>query len=525
MTREEVLDHVLKSHSLPTLSLVASKLIEITGRQETTINDITQLIAQDISLSTKVLKVVNSAFYNFPNEVGNIQQAVAILGTNAVRSLVLSFSFLRMEKSRRVGGFDYQQFWEQSLATAVAAKMIAGQIKLGVDSEEVFTAGLLQNIGILIMAQAYPRIYDEILAEADKDPNGPTLTELEEARIGANHTFIGNSATKHWHFPLTLSEPILFHHSPEGFTDKNPEIAKLIRVSYLAGLVTSILYSNRPLSFADQFRRHAQRMLGLTGDNVDRILENVNQEVAKAAEYFGLKIGGTKSIPEILQKANIELSLLNMSYEQMNRELVEAKLVLKKLNAELLVKNRYLEGIANLDGLTKVFNHRYFQESLDRELNRAIRFGHPLSLLMIDLDLFKTVNDSFGHQFGDFVLRETCQVWLGQLRDYDVLARYGGEEFAVLLPETSGEEAAVVAEKLRAAIAEHEYREGKTRYTVTASYGLATLNSEVAEISKDELIKRADSALYEAKKKGRNRVEVYKQSKRDKWYHKITMSA
>ena len=131
MTRDEVLTHVLQANSLPTLSNVASKLIEITGRSETTIDEITHLIAQDVSLSAKVLKVVNSAFYNFPNEVGTIQQAVAILGTNAVRSLVLSFSFLRMEKARRDGGFNYHLFWEQSLATAVAAKMIVGLVKVG----------------------------------------------------------------------------------------------------------------------------------------------------------------------------------------------------------------------------------------------------------------------------------------------------------------------------------------------------------------------------------------------------------
>jgi len=522
MTKEEVLANVLKSHSLPTLSKVASKLIEITGREETTINEITQLIAQDVSLSAKVLKVVNSAFYNFPNKVGNIQQAAAILGTNAVRSLVLSFSFLRMEKASRAGGFDYQRFWEQSLATAVAAKMIAGQIKLDIDEEEVFTAGLLQNIGVLILAQTYPQLYDKILAEADKVQNGPTLAELEETRIGASHAFIGSSAARHWQFPTTLSEPILFHHNPDAFIGKNPEMTKVIRVLYLAGLVTGILYSSQPLGFADQFRRHAQRLLGLTGAAVDQILENVNQETDRAAEYFGLKIGEIKSIPEILQKANIELSLLNMSYEQINRELVEAKLILQKLNAELSEKNKFLEGIANLDGLTEVYNHRYFQESFDREINRATRFGHPLSMLMIDLDHFKAVNDSLGHQFGDFVLREACRIWREQLREYDILARYGGEEFAVLLPETSGEAAAMVAEKLRGAIAGHTFSKDNSKYSVTASFGLATLKYDEEAIGKDEIIKRSDTALYEAKKNGRNRVEAY-HPKRGKWYNKITL--
>ncbi|NTV12749.1 MAG: GGDEF domain-containing protein [Desulfobulbaceae bacterium] len=523
MTRDEVLTHVLKANSLPTLSNVASKLIEITGRPETDLDEITQLIAQDVSLSAKVLKVVNSAFYNFPNEVGSIQQAVAILGANAVRSLVLSFSFLRMEKARRDGGFNYHQFWEQSLATAVAAKMIVGMVPVGIDPEEIFTAGLLQNIGILILAQAYPQTYDEILAEADRSKTGPSLVELEDVKIGASHAFIGNAATRHWHFPANLSEPILFHHNPEAFTDKKPELAKVIRIAYLAGLVTGILYSSRPLDYADLFRRHAQKLLGLSSEDVDLVLENVNREVAQAADYFGLKIAGTPSIPEILQKANIELSLLNMSYEQMNRELVDAKFSLKKINAELLEKNRYLESIANLDGLTEVYNHRYFQENFDRELNRATRSGRPLSVLMADLDHFKMINDSYGHQAGDFVLREVCRVWREQLRDYDVLARYGGEEFAVLLPETTAEEAMAVAEKLRLSIAEHDFRDtNKKTYSVTASFGLATFESEKEEIGKDVLIQRADAAMYEAKKNGRNLVQCHR-AKPGKWYQKIKL--
>ena len=210
---------------------------------------------------------------------------------------------------------------------------------------------------------------------------GQSLVALEEKRIGAGHPFIGHSAACHWQFPAALSEPILYHHAPEDYPGKDQDLTKTIRVAYLAGLVTRILYSRQPIDFADRFRKEGKKLLGLAGRDIDRVLENASREVAQAAEYFDLKISGTPSIPEILQKANIELSLLNMSYEQMNRELVEAKVALEELNKELQEKNRYLESIANLDGLTEVYNHRYFQESFDRELNRSFRSGRPLSLV------------------------------------------------------------------------------------------------------------------------------------------------
>ncbi len=179
-TQEEVLQTVIESGSLPTLSTVASTLINITGREETTIYDITRLISQDVSLSTKILKVVNSSFYNFPNEVGTIQQAVAILGTNAVRSLVLSFSFLNMERPRYGAGFDYERFWEESLAAAVASKLIMAKVS-DLDPEEAFTVSLLQNLGRLILACAYRETYDRLLTEAEG--NEERLLALEKSGL------------------------------------------------------------------------------------------------------------------------------------------------------------------------------------------------------------------------------------------------------------------------------------------------------------------------------------------------------
>lgn len=519
MNRDEILQQIMDSGALPTLSNVASKLIEITGRDDTTIYEITQLIAQDVSLSAKVLKVVNSAFYSFPNEVRSIQQAVAILGTNAVRSLVLSFSFLSMEKKRRQKGFDYQRFWEQSLATAVAAKLLVGQVETRIDPEEVFTVSLLVNIGVLILAQAFPGRYDGLLQQADCGSD--RLIALEEKELGIDHTYVGSRAARHWQFPETLVLPILYHHAPEDYAGEDGELAREIRIVYLADLIANILYSSCPIDFADRFRKEAKRLLNLPGTAIDAILENVSAEVAGAADYFGLKIEGTPSIPEILQKANIELSLLNMSYEQMNRELVAAKLELERLNAELQEKNAYLEEIANLDGLTGVRNHRYFQEHLEREINRTIRGGHPLGLVMIDLDRFKKINDVYGHQAGDFVLREVCDLWRELVRDYDLLARYGGEEFVLVLPETDAEQALAVAEKLRAATAAHTFDNQGERYTVTASFGVSVFDPADREMDKNRLIEQADSALYEAKKKGRNRIEFYAPRKKGGWLRRL----
>lgn len=443
-TQEEVLQTVIESGSLPTLSTVASTLINITGREETTIYDITRLISQDVSLSTKILKVVNSSFYNFPNEVGTIQQAVAILGTNAVRSLVLSFSFLNMERPRYGAGFDYERFWEESLAAAVASKLIMAKVS-DLDPEEAFTVSLLQNLGRLILACAYRETYDRLLTEAEG--NEERLLALEKERIGADHAYIGGEAAKRWQFPDSLAIPISYHHDPAAYKGGDADIKTVTGVVHLAALLANIMYSGNPIDYHAPFREQARKLFKLDTQSIDEILDQANTEVVKAADYFGLKIEGTPSIPELLQKANIELSLLNMSYEQINRELVEAKIQLEKLTTELEAKNVYLEGIANLDGLTEIYNHRYFQEFLDKEMSRSVRLKNHLSLILADIDNFKKFNDFYGHQAGDYVLKEVAGLCGSLIREYDLVARYGGEEFVFVLPEAGEAEAAVVAEK------------------------------------------------------------------------------
>lgn len=159
------------------------------------------------------------------------------------------------------------------------------------------------------------------------------------------------------------------------------------------------------------------------------------------------------------------------------------------------------------DGLTKMFNHRYFQEHLTREFTRSQRNDKPLSLILLDIDHFKRFNDTYGHQQGDIVLKELARVLQNNIRSCDVLARYGGEEFAIILPETERVVCGKAAERLRAAVEKHSVPGQEEELKVTISMGLSTSLSENVT-SAAELISAADRALYRAKENGRNRVEM-----------------
>lgn len=170
--------------------------------------------------------------------------------------------------------------------------------------------------------------------------------------------------------------------------------------------------------------------------------------------------------------------------------------------ATVAVRGARLEELSFRDPLTESYNRRYLALRLDEEVKRSARSGEPLSLILLDLDQFKTVNDRWGHAAGDEVLKEVVQLLVSQSRRYTVVARYGGDEFIALLPNAPKAAALVYAERLRAIVERYPFKYGP----VTASFGVACFPDDTANAG--ELIKSADHALYEAKRQGRNSVAM-----------------
>jgi diguanylate cyclase (GGDEF)-like protein len=167
-----------------------------------------------------------------------------------------------------------------------------------------------------------------------------------------------------------------------------------------------------------------------------------------------------------------------------------------------------IKSIAIYDTLTNLYNRRYFEERLGGEAQKSFYSGTPLSLVMVDIDHFKKVNDTFGHTEGDKVLCEIAALLKTSVRKKDTVARYGGEEFILILPEAGLEESSMIAERIRRLAENTRFEVGQAQINLTVSLGIASFPSHRAR-SKEELIKMADQALYDAKRGGRNRVCVF----------------
>ena len=261
-------------------------------------------------------------------------------------------------------------------------------------------------------------------------------------------------------------------------------------------------------------RRCTTPVIMVTGENVGHIAA---EAIQRGATDYVVKVGDYLfTIPLVVQK-NLQVAKVKRENESLRMELEKTLGTLKEKNLLLEESLKKVEEVAATDPLTGLYNRRHFGRVFDQLFSEAQRYAQNLSCVMIDLDGYKQLNDKHGHQVGDQILVVVGKVIGANMRKMDVAARYGGDEFILLLPHASAEEAAGVADRIRA-----EYRQGGTALfqktlpnetlpALTMSIGIAALRDVPGSIPAyaDQLIARADAALYRSKKDGRNRVTLH----------------
>ena len=271
------------------------------------------------------------------------------------------------------------------------------------------------------------------------------------------------------------------------------------------------------------FDAAAARILAPLAELLRKPLSLVDGQSAEASNTFAIRLNvprvavvaaDGKPFADCEQRLILEVfDVIRAAGESEARyqELEQRMLSLQRENLDLTVRNRALSEVSSRDTLTGLYNRWYVIEKIDSEINRAIRHGSPMSLLMLDIDHFKRINDTWGHPAGDEVLKSVGRVLRESCRVYDVPGRYGGEEFCIVLPETRPGNTTVVAERIRQRLESMPLPCGEGEIAVTASIGIAGMDLQTGEemLNPAALIDRADRALYSAKLRGRNRIEMW----------------
>ena len=485
---QDILDRVLSSPRLPSLPMVALEVIELVQQEDVSIDVIAETIQNDPALSSKILRTVNSSFYGQSQSVSTISQALVILGLNSVKTLALGFSLVNNLKENEDDVFDHLMFWKRSLYSAVAARSLIQQQGL-VQQEEAFLGALMQDLGMLAMAQTLDGEYQSIVAEAGSAHR--QLIVLERQHLGTDHAEIGAALADHWSLPKLLVEPIRHHEDPTAAPD---DLLEMIKCVALGSRMADVFTHELPGEALDIYYQRATDWLGMAREEAEPLLKSIHDDTVEMRRLFDLPTGNLGDADEILAKAHEAMVAVSMQAAQESSELHQ--------------QNKALKVQATTDPLTGVANRGYFNDWIAKRFTAAGP-GKPLSILFLDVDHFKSFNDTYGHQVGDRVLVELAKALAANTPQTGLVARYGGEEFAVVLPDTDRTAAATVAETLRKNIEQIAITSDEDELlTITASIGVAAYEGSVfARV--EQLIKAADQAVYAAKSAGRNCVRVF----------------
>ena len=490
---------------LPSPPAIALRILDLVKRNDFSFHKLGEIIQADPALASRVLRIANSAFYGMTRKVSNFDTALTVLGGNTIKNIALSFVIAQGFQGKRGDRFDFARLWRRSVTSAVAGQLIAAEI--GFKNDDLFIASLLQDVGIGAMFLCRKNEYLAVLDE--KIVSGRPLTTVEREIFDFDHQEVGSELLKMWGLPESVYLPIRYHHDVDNAP---PQMKKLCQVIGASDRISAVYYGSGTIRNFGMSREILCRTFDLNEEQVLGLIDEVAQKSEEALSQFNIESVKIQSYSEILQSANEELSRLNFSCESLIIDLSEAQKRAELLAAELKAANANLREAAFRDDLTGLYNHRYFHEALSGELASAERYRHPLSLIMFDIDNFKSINDTQGHQTGDMVLMAIGDYLLRTCRAADISARYGGDEFVVLLRDTDLDGARKRAESICSGLGSAPLEVDGFSAHVTVSVGVAGYHQRMP-VSKYQLIDLADKAMYQSKTEGRNRVSILQENR------------
>ncbi|QDT40385.1 Diguanylate cyclase DosC [Gimesia alba] len=501
-------EKIWSSDQLPTLPAVAVRLLDLSKNPDTDIKEVIETIKADPAITAKILKASNSSFFGLRSECKGIERAVPLLGTMVVTSLALSFSLSESAITEGPLKSRFDSYWKQSIIQSAAAELLASKLgnELKYDS---FLIGLLQDIGHLAMLRSIPNDLLPVLEQAESQQRN--CSEVETEVLGINHTEVGVKMMERWQMSEQFKSAIAHHHDTFEqlkALESDPNFKLIIIIATSASIGDYFCSPNSGLAL-HRLQELTAEFYNMPHDDLHGFLENVQSRFEEAAQVFQVNMDDIGSPYEIMATANEQLVQLTMKAQVDSTQACARQAVIEEQKVKLESENKQLQSKAIHDPLTKAYNRSYFNEAFEKEIYSCARAAHPIGIIFSDIDRFKQLNDTYGHQFGDLVLQRVAHVANESTRRSDVFCRYGGEEFVIMVNNPSENGIKEMAERLRALIENEVIEfEGK-RVPVTASLG-AVVGIPPRNITgfAERLVAEADEAMYESKEKGRNQVHV-----------------
>ena len=480
----------------PSPSRVATDIIALARDPDIEMAKVAQAIGRDPAMTAKILRIANSAFYAQRRPSTNLRQALVIIGLNAALTLALSFSLVSSMRALRPVGIDYPGFWRRALLAATAARAFGEAAKVG-HVEDIFLAGLLQDMAVLALDRASRDFYSKLKQPATH----ADWVAYEIQALGKDHAAYTAMLLKAWNLPDRIASAVAHSHTPQQLAAEADDGKYARCVALGSDLAEAVFAPDRAATLAALALR-AQTLLQMDNERFTEVVTHILELIPETEALYETSIINGEDAENLLAEARELLAVRNL-------HALQEVSALQATTSVLLTRTEEAEDSSRRDQLTGALNRPWLDRLLEREFTQAVVFGRDLSIAHVDIDHFKNINERFGTEVGDRVLRSCAQILLSCVRGSDLVARFSGEEFLVVLPGADPDIARQVAQRMLETVSAANHDAASGVVNVTVSIGLATYTTRRRFPSTLGLLEAADHALYAAKLCGRNRFEYF----------------
>jgi diguanylate cyclase (GGDEF)-like protein len=362
----------------------------------------------------------------------------------------------------------------------------------------------------LAQLNSIPDEYSKVLDRATETQMD--LVSVERELLGFDHVEVGSRMMEGWQMPEVLLEAVRQHHLPAEELGKHSDAAltEVVRTVRFATSLGELLSGRGSTNAHNRLLTLGKALMGLDEANLNAMLEEMRDLTDEAAQIMAIDTTQLARPSTILARANSRLVEIALREHAAKSEVSVKSAALERENRKLRQRNSELHDRADMDALTGLHNRGSFDTLIKENVSDAVMDGSSIGLIFADLDCFKALNDTYGHKFGDEVLRRVARVIRSQVRDSDVVARYGGEEFVIITARCPLHIVQAIAERIRSGVESQPFSWNGEEVQVTVSVGACVTDILQAQVSGDDfadyLLQRADAAMYRCKRDGKNQT-------------------
>ncbi|OOV86902.1 sensor domain-containing diguanylate cyclase [Oceanospirillum linum] len=491
-----ILEKLENCQSLPSLPAVAYQVIEHAKCNDSDSALIASILEKDPALAAKVVALSNSAANMGAMTINSVKDAITRIGLDMTMTLALSFSFAKAMYDKQINTMDHQLFWRRALVSGVLGRVLAskmGQVK----PERFFLAGLIQDIGMLAFNEIEAERYGVLFHSAKEHSE---LVKFEQKEFSTDHAKLGAWLLANWGMPDFYVNLVRNSHNA---INKDTHIDEQI-VIFSGDFAELWVHKEPSLAMGHLIKKNNKCRLFSTKE-ISAIVDEVSSQLPVLNEIFATDVKTPFSISRLIEDAKQILVDRNM---KLIGDLDKAR----KDASETKASEEQLKEQLKKDILTNVFNRAYIEIISDRAFRHSSDNSCPLSVMFLDIDHFKQVNDRYGHQSGDIALKQFAKTLVKASGKGCYVGRYGGEEFVIIMPGMAADRAMAIATKIRNILRKNPLQVSQSvKLPISASIGIATFTPGQHEFSSAEhLMDAADKTMYQAKKSGRDRALIFK---------------